>query len=249
MKKRPTILQTMPNLLVTGGIFNYMPLYGDMTAAQMGILYGSKKAGTSYAAPLVRNYAGADGTVNATGEAAIGLLLTNIFKHNWDQQWAALNAVYELLDNVTENTSNTVTHTGKDTDVFGNKRHVIGQQIFTNGEKVLREGEVEDHIEHNKAAYDNANYSPDSEDVNKLDERVTTNEQSTDTSGQRIDSDDQYTDEHTKGTTDTTTIFRHGNIGITSSQQMITQELELRKYDFFDEMFNDIDKYLCLHVR
>lgn len=40
------------------------------------------------------------------------------------------------------------------------------------------------------------------------------------------------------------TLTRSGNIGITSSQQMATQELELRKLDFVKRVFADIDRVL-----
>lgn len=39
---------------------------------------------------------------------------------------------------------------------------------------------------------------------------------------------------------------RTGNIGVTTSQQMLESEFEVRKYDFFKEMFKDIDSILCL---
>lgn len=43
-------------------------------------------------------------------------------------------------------------------------------------------------------------------------------------------------------------LTRSGNIGVTTSQQMITSELELRKNTVLDIIFNDIDKLLCLKI-
>lgn len=43
-------------------------------------------------------------------------------------------------------------------------------------------------------------------------------------------------------------LTRHGNIGVTTSQQLITSELELRKNFILDFIFNDIDKLLCLKI-
>lgn len=40
----------------------------------------------------------------------------------------------------------------------------------------------------------------------------------------------------------------HGNIGVTSSQDMIRQELDLRKENILSVIFNDIDTMLCLKV-
>lgn len=43
-------------------------------------------------------------------------------------------------------------------------------------------------------------------------------------------------------------LTRSGNIGVTTSAQMIQGELELRKNKFFDIVMNDIDSMLCLKV-
>lgn len=41
---------------------------------------------------------------------------------------------------------------------------------------------------------------------------------------------------------------RSGNIGVTTTQQMLQQEFELWKWNFFTQVFEDCDKYLCLSV-
>ena len=40
-------------------------------------------------------------------------------------------------------------------------------------------------------------------------------------------------------------LTRSGNIGVTTSQQMLESELKLREYDFYQVVFSDIDKILC----
>jgi len=47
----------------------------------------------------------------------------------------------------------------------------------------------------------------------------------------------------------TTTTTKGGNLGVTTSEQMLTQEFEFRaKYNFFDTVYKDIDKVLCLAI-
>lgn len=41
---------------------------------------------------------------------------------------------------------------------------------------------------------------------------------------------------------------RHGNIGVTTSQQMIESEIELWKWNFFESIFKDIDTILTLPI-
>lgn len=43
-------------------------------------------------------------------------------------------------------------------------------------------------------------------------------------------------------------LVRSGNIGVTTTQQMMLQELEIRKNTYFDEVYKDIDSLLTLSV-
>ena len=54
--------------------------------------------------------------------------------------------------------------------------------------------------------------------------------------------------EDVKSNTGTESLTRHGNIGVTTSQQMLESEIKLRQYNFIEEVFKDIDSILCLKV-
>ena len=48
--------------------------------------------------------------------------------------------------------------------------------------------------------------------------------------------------------TGTETLTRAGNIGVTTSQQMLESEFKVRQYDFYKMVYNDIDSVLCLSI-
>lgn len=48
--------------------------------------------------------------------------------------------------------------------------------------------------------------------------------------------------------TNTTELTRSGNIGVTTSQQMLESEIKLRKWNFIDEIMRDVDSVLCLNI-
>lgn len=55
--------------------------------------------------------------------------------------------------------------------------------------------------------------------------------------------------EDVKSNTGTESLTRHGNIGVTTSQQMLESEIVLReKHNFVEMIFRDIDSVLCLKV-
>lgn len=60
---------------------------------------------------------------------------------------------------------------------------------------------------------------------------------------------DKLLNEETETETGTRGLTRHGNIGVTTSQQMLISEIELReKYNFYEIVMNDMDSILCLLV-
>ena len=44
-------------------------------------------------------------------------------------------------------------------------------------------------------------------------------------------------------------LTRSGNIGVTTSQQMLQSEINLRQWNFYNDLMNDIDEIMCLAVR
>lgn len=51
----------------------------------------------------------------------------------------------------------------------------------------------------------------------------------------------------TSSQTNNRTLKRSGNIGVTTSQQMIQSEIELRKNDLINDFFNIVQNYVLLH--
>ena len=45
-----------------------------------------------------------------------------------------------------------------------------------------------------------------------------------------------------------TEVNRSGNIGVTTSQQMLESEIKLREWNFFKQMMKDVDSVLCLQL-
>lgn len=54
----------------------------------------------------------------------------------------------------------------------------------------------------------------------------------------------------TEGTSDNNNreLTRSGNIGVTTSQQMLESELQLRKYNFYEELFKDVNSVVTLSI-
>lgn len=64
------------------------------------------------------------------------------------------------------------------------------------------------------------------------------------TSGAKLDNETSKVTTHTGSET----LTRKGNIGVTTSQQMLESEFKVRQYDFYKMIYNDIDSVLCLGI-
>ena len=62
-------------------------------------------------------------------------------------------------------------------------------------------------------------------------------------------SNDPLKNIETNAESGTRDLTRHGNIGVTTSQQMLQSEIDLRNnYNFVDNIMNDVDSIMCLLV-
>ena len=72
------------------------------------------------------------------------------------------------------------------------------------------------------------------------------NSGSANNSGKVVGNQTDTITDRTETETGTDTLDRNGNIGVTSSQQMLEQEWQVRQHDFYKMIYEDIDSILCL---
>lgn len=156
----------------------------------------------------------------------------------------ALDTEYNPIENYNRTETTTVTDTmGEQSHKFGefdvevSEQHtetVNGTQTTTNENKL------------SKNPYDSSSYyetekNNDSMTVGQRTDTATTDPVTTTTS-ERLNKDLAYTDTHT------TTSHTTGNIGVTSTQQMLQQEIELRKQSiiqaYYDNFINQYTFYV-----
>lgn len=105
-------------------------------------------------------------------------------------------------------------------------------------------------LEHGQTDTETVNLSKNNEYNSSVNESIDKNSSTT----YNHNIDETISMSHSGSDTEDTTgsekheLHRHGNIGVTTNQQMITEELELRKTSFFDIVMRDIDRYLVLNV-
>lgn len=194
----------------------------------------------------------------------------NYNEYKYNKLYATLGLEYNPLDNVNASTTNVygaISNTkvkGAQTDVherdakqdtvsLGARSDTVGAITTTRGANTIVEKNnmygfnttATDGVNADKKTIDNGSYTDTtgSHTDSIGAQSNTTNygkDRLTDTMGQRSDTDTTQT--HTD------TITRVGNIGVTSSQELLKQEREVAIFNFYEYVFNDILNYITIGV-
>lgn len=164
----------------------------------------------------------------------------SIYNNAWSYQYKALNTEYNPINNYdsVENSTDTHEYTGTQT---------------TEHEATKNNTDTPDITRTSNGSNDSAGslYGFNSTSAVPSDE-ANGKSQSTDKETGTVTSNgtENGTNTRTDNLKETITheLTRSGNIGVTTSQQMIESELELRKKQFYNIMIRDIINFLCLPI-
>ena len=194
----------------------------SITYALLDFEYINNYSGRKIISPAVSNNLGTDGKITAAGFEKLCDICYMMFIKKWTRNWTILTMEYDPIENysMTEHTvltrDNTETHSGTDSNV---RTGSVGVSANSSDENKV-------------SAFNSSEYQPADRSTGTGSSTTTYNNLTdADTHGHTIDNDDEETTDHT----------RTGNIGVTTSQQMAESDLQLWRWNFFYEVFSDID--------
>lgn len=227
-----TIEQTMPNLLIDGGIFKTLPQYGDYDPVEAGLDYCLNHSGLKPISRLTQHFLNDDNEIDGLKETALATLIKNKHKAQWDKAWNALMVgEYDPLSNTSRNFKHEETYDGEDTFHYGQSKTTNTMSYALNE----KESTSKTFAEINQGA--NGNDKEKFIEQNKAHDDVNTIE------GDARDDSTEY------GKTVTIEDTGTGNIGTMTTQYLINEELKLRARNFYDEvLFPAIDEDLTIAI-
>ena len=171
-----------------------------------------------YISPLFKKLYDDIGDIGTVGNQLVSIIY-NRFSTKWKKLYTALNIAYKPLENYDMEETRTPDLTDSETINTSSEIETSRETSATNSYKGFN--------------------SADTVTVNKTDgnENITT-------SGESEKNEVSKSATHTG----TESLTRHGNIGVTTSQQMLESEIKVRQYDFYKQVFKDIDSVLCLSI-
>lgn len=245
MKRYRTLNDVTPEWLAGKGIFTALdrlnvPWKNDILAANLNMVYYGTVSGHKMTAPLLDEMCAhnADDMLSDANYDTLAQMLLSVYGVNWKKQYDTLTCEYNPINNydmkeeLQENKSLThglsISRVGTNTDVLHDTVTYTPAVTTTNNEEV--------------SAYNSASYVPSSK--------------ATATQSGNNKTLDEANNSHTENVTDTHsgtdtdamshTLTRSGNIGVTTTQQMLESERNLWLWNYFKNyVFNDIDGMLA----
>lgn len=266
--KLTRIKDAYPNGFTGNGVFTDLqkldvPWKNENLATSLDVLYYSR-SGDKNAAKIVRERMENEQPLTTVSRDIIALSLLIMYSHSWQKLYAILSAEYNPIENYRMVESETSTHTveSETTDTGTDTISDTGTKTTTDTgtDSIANTGTIS-NSGNNSAS--NAVYGFNSSEAVNSDETSGTNsdtetrnlsqQETRNLSEQETRNLSQQETRNLAGTNSETgenerELTRSGNIGVTTSQQMIVSEIELWKWQFFNQVFEDIDRILTLSV-
>lgn len=239
------------------GIFNAMlnitdklPWIQDsaVDSTVLDVAYFGNHSGGKFCSPLVKLLLNDDGEVPTPARATIAKIIISKYLPNWKSLWATNVASYDPIHNynmyeerdliTTEDetvlTDGTLARTGTDATEHGLVERT--DHGMTTDELTSRYG----------LNTDTANPKPSDKVETTQGGATTTTDSGTDTLRRNMRDKTDNTETTDNDGTEHEEIHRYGNIGVTTTQKLIQEERNLWLWNYFDQIFKDLDRELAL---
>lgn len=266
------IIDVYSNYPTDGGVFSPMsnaPWADTMSGTNLDILYLDGHSGERYCSNFINHRLNDSDVLSSDNRTLISNILWAMFGIQWTRLWATMkSAEYDPLTNYqmqetmegTENSTRTPDITKGDTGTV----QTTGQDKRTpnltkaNTGTVKNDGSATNTNQNGIWGFNSStSVSSDMSDGTATNENTTTgNLSETETGTDTTDhtNTDTYNRSYTETGTDTTAgtssrkLTRTGNIGTNTFQNLLQQERNIWMYDFFEQVFKDVDSVLTIPI-
>lgn len=193
---------------------------------RLDVLYVFQHSGDKYVVPLMKMFLDENGKLTETSLPEAADMALALWKKKWTALWEVNNAEYDPIENyrMTEHEEEVPTGT----------EQVSTSNSGTNSSRTT--GAAADNVTTGSVYGFN---STDPVPANK-------SEQKSDWSVAGSNSGSGTETKSFTNRKDTRDLTRSGNIGVTTSQQMLQSSIELQRWNFWLQVFEDLDATFCL---
>ena len=214
-----------------GGIFSNidnLPWSSVMAGSQADTLYFDTHSGERFSARIITRRIGDTGYLTSDDRRTISNLVYAMFRNQWGRLWETMNPNYEPLTNYKMTEDETGNHTDTRTPNLTSKH--------TGTDK--NEGSATLNTQNNLWGFNSESSIPSDMQDGTNTANITNTRDLTDTET----GTDVTAGENTRKLT------RTGNIGTNTFQNLLKQERDIWMYNFFEQVFKDVDSVLTIPI-
>ena len=226
-----TLNEAFSDYETKGGLFSNignLPWSSIMEGTQMDILYFDTHSGERFSSKIITKRVSDDGSLSSENRQVISTLVYAMFKTQWSKLWETMNPNYEPLTNYSMTEDETGNHTDTRTPNLTSKH--------TGTDK--NEGSATLNTQNNIWGFNSESSIPSDMQDGTNTANITNTRDLTDTET----GTDITAGENTRKLT------RTGNIGTNTFQNLLQQERNLWMYNFFEQVFKDVDSVLTIPI-
>ena len=257
MNEKKRLIDVWAGWMTGGGVFSVLedlegasiPWADEGLASFLDAEYYGNISGDKPVSPLLLKIMDGE-TLTDPEKEFVAATICTMFDRNWAKDWATLSAQYNPIENysMTEEMTDdqTVSEYGK---IHTREDNLTDETTQEYGKVHTREDNLTDSSKTSVYGFnsDAASDAGEGETTRSgvVTDRDSGDDSSTLTRSGTVTDRDSGEDTHTRNYT----LTRSGNIGVTTSQQMLQSERELWIWNFFrDVVFPDLDKVLTLRI-
>ena len=255
-ESEPILREAFDGWQTGDGIFNHLSQLADLpwhentniTDAILDLEYFGNHSGGKFCSPIVKLLLDDEDSVPSANRDAIAHIIIAKYLTNWQRLYATMLAEYNPIHNY-DMVETKETETTEDKSMAGiGSSTQDGSAIDTyGGTQTTAHGRGERDTTYRYGMNNTEPLSKPSEDVSMQESgnTVITHGGQDSHGSQLTDSSSGAVTEDNSGT-EAYELHRAGNIGVTTSQQMLQSERELWTWSYFDQIFKDLDNELGL---
>lgn len=244
MERKTHLRDYFPNYLTTEALFTQMSVLGAPWSSEVGQdmddAYFTMYSGIKNPSEFVKIHLNPDSDI--ANALTIARIIYGIYGQNWTKLWEAFQSKYVPLDNynIQETTDRNANNDRTINKISTSDNTTDETLTVTYGQQVDSTGTAQSYT----YGFNSTEKVPTAEqdevgrEVNSgSDDTATKATQNSKTVDDTTDMDEET--EHIQRT-------RQGNVGQNTYQELLRQEFDLWKWNFFIQVFNDVDKFLVL---
>jgi len=236
------------------GSMEVPPWTGYVTPQTLDIEYLLNHSGGKFCSPLIKEllsrgdtYA-VDGVLTETSLMLIAKVIVGKYKQNWQRLWDVNVASYNPINNY--DMVETRKTRGASSEAKVSKTDRMDEETETNEygkTETVEHGRTSDSMSYRYGINtDTSDPKPSEKDTMEEGGTTTTRDGGSDTTVRELVSGSDSTSNSVGATEEEEELHRSGNIGVTTTQKMIEEERRLWIWNYFDQIFSDLDQVLTL---